>query len=291
MNNFIVMPYDYAAMLTYTVYSESGGVGKTTLSANLARSHAENGHRVLVADLDPQDGSLSHLLGVDDHRADGDADTLVHHMIDHPKGDFTNLLKQTEGIDVLPSHNRLEDLSELLDRAAQNAEALGESFSKYGRLRYVLAKNDIPEDYDIIIVDPPATAGPHLYNAIDATRSLAIPVEPTGKGSESISGLESVVAGIESTLDINVGVLSAIVNRYEGTNDQKDIHADVDDLPYPNPVTLRKRSSLFEKCWNIKGSAFSVEEHPDGRELRDYEKETLNQISELAEFLEGRGGL
>lgn len=278
-------------MLTYAVYSEAGGVGKTTLSANLARAHADNGYDVLVVDLDPQDGSLSHLLGVDGDRADGDVDTLVHHLIDRPRGEFTDLLKTTEGFDVVPSHNRLEELGSLLDRAAQNAEALGESFSKFGRLQYVLAKNDVPSDYDILVVDPPATVGPHLYNAIYATRSLAIPVEPTGKGSESVEGLESVVAGIEDTLDIQVGVLAAVVNRYEATNDQQAIHEKVDDLPYPNPVTIRKRSSLFEKCWSIQGSAFEVEEDEDVRDLRDYERETLDRLGELAHFLEERGEL
>lgn len=278
-------------MLTYAVYSEAGGVGKTTISANLARAHTDNGYDVLVVDLDPQDGSLSHLLGVDDDRADSDVDTLVHHLIDRPKGDFADLLETTEGFDVLPSHNRLEDLGSLLDRAAQNAEALGESFSKFGRLQHVLAKNDIPDNYDILIVDPPATVGPHLYNAIYATRSLAIPIEPTGKGSESVEGLESVVAGIEDTLDIEVGVLAAVVNRYEGTNDQQAIHEQVDTLPYPNPVTIRKRSSLFEKCWSIQGSAFAVEDDENGRDLRDYEHETLDRLRELARYLEERGDL
>lgn len=279
-------------MLTYTVYSEAGGVGKTTFSAHLARAHANHGHDVLAIDLDPQDGSLSHLLGVDDDRADGDADTLVHHMIDRPRGAFDQLVKTTESFDVLPSHNRLEELGALLDRAAQNAETLGESFSKYGRLRHVLAKNDVPEEYDVIIADPPATAGPHLYNAIDATRSLAIPVEPTGKGKESIDGLESVVAGIESSLDIEVGVLAAIVNRYEDTKDQQAIHRKVDEeIPYPNPVTLRKRAALFERCWTIQGTAFEIEAHEDGRELREYERETLARLDDLASFLEERGDL
>lgn len=277
-------------MLTYTVYSEAGGVGKTTLSANLARAHSDHGYDVLVVDLDPQDGSLSALLGVEDNRADEDADTLVHHMIDNPRGDFSGLLQETEGVDVLPSHNRLEQLGDVLGRAAQNAEALGESFSKYGRLRHVLAKNDVPERYDVLIVDPPATSGPHLYNAIHATRSLVIPVEPSGKGSESISGLESVVAGIEENLGIEVGVLAAIVNRFEGTNDQKSVHAEVDDLSFPNPVTLRKRSSLFEGCWQKQCSAFKYSEEHRNRE-RDHEMETLERLDEFAAFLEERGGL
>ncbi|UPV76794.1 ParA family protein (plasmid) [Halorussus limi] len=276
-------------MLTYTTYSEAGGVGKTTLSANLARAHRDHGHRVLVVDLDPQDGCLSYLLGVDDDRSDEDVDTIVHHMIDRGD-DFDGLIRTTEGIDVVPSHNMLERLGDLLEKAASIAEQTGESFSKYGRLRHVLAANDVPENYDVLIVDPPATSGPHLYNAIDATRSLVIPVEPSGKGGESIAGLESVVAGIESNLDIDVGVLATVVNRFEGTNDQEAVLGDVNDMPYPNPVTLRKRSSLFEGCWTERCSAFQyVEEHRD-RE-RDHERETLDKLDELATVLEERGEL
>jgi chromosome partitioning protein len=274
-------------MLTYTTYSEAGGVGKTTLSANLARAHRDHGHRVLVVDLDPQDGCLSYLLGVDGDRSDEDVDTVVHHMIDRGD-DFDDLIRTTEGIDVVPSHNMLERLGDLLEKAASIAEQTGETFSKYGRLRHVLAANGVPENYDVLIVDPPATSGPHLYNAIHATRSLTIPVEPSGKGGESITGLESVVAGIESNLDIDVGVLATVVNRFEGTNDQQAVLDEVTDMPYPNPVTLRKRSSLFEGCWTEQCSAFRyVEEHRD-RE-RDHERETLDKLDELAAFLEERG--
>ncbi|MFC4551056.1 MULTISPECIES: ParA family protein [Halorussus] len=276
-------------MLTYTTYSEAGGVGKTTLSANLARAHADHGHRVLVVDLDPQDGCLSYLLGVDGDRSDGDADTIVHHMIDRGD-DFDGLVRTTEGIDVVPSHNMLERLGDLLEKAASIAEQTGESFSKYGRLRHVLAANDVPENYDVLIVDPPATSGPHLYNAIHATRSLVIPVEPSGKGGESITGLESVVAGIESNLDIDVGVLATVVNRFEGTNDQRAVLDEVTDMPYSNPITLRKRSSLFEGCWAKQCSAFRyVDEYRD-RE-RDHERQTLDKLDELAAHLEERGGL
>ena len=276
-------------MLTYTTYSEAGGVGKTTLSANLARAHADHGHRVLVVDLDPQDGCLSYLLGVDGDRSDGDVDTIVHHMIDRGD-DFDGLVRTTEGIDVVPSHNMLERLGDLLEKAASIAEQTGESFSKYGRLRHVLAANDVPENYDVLVVDPPATSGPHLYNAIHATRSLVIPVEPSGKGGESITGLESVVAGIESNLDIDVGVLGTVVNRFEGTNDQRAVLDEVTDMPYSNPITLRKRSSLFEGCWAKQCSAFRyVDEYRD-RE-RDHERQTLDKLDELAAHLEERGGL
>ncbi len=59
------------SMLTYTTYSEAGGIGKTTLSAHLAAAHARAGRDVLVIDGDPQDGSLSYLFDVADERDEG----------------------------------------------------------------------------------------------------------------------------------------------------------------------------------------------------------------------------
>jgi len=106
-------------MLSYTVYSEAGGVGKTTLAANLAVAHARAGLDVLVVPMDPQDGNLSRLLGVDDNRADGNADNLVRHMVQSPKGPFEDLIQTTHGVDIVAEHNMLSDLSTHLHRAAE----------------------------------------------------------------------------------------------------------------------------------------------------------------------------
>lgn len=277
-------------MLTYTTYSEGGGVGKTTLAANLAIAHAENGHDVLVVDMEPQDGSLSFLLGVDDDREREDVDTIVHHLIDRPRGDFGNLVRTAEGVDIVPSHNMLEKAKDLLDKAGKLATETGESFEVNKRLRRVLADANVPEKYDVIIADPPATTGELVYNSIDATRSVLMPVELTQKGIASINGLESVVEGMEATDDISVGVLAAVPNEFKGTNDQKAVLEELEESKYATPVTFRERDALFGGCLSEHCSAFKfVEEHRDRK--RDRELDTLDKIRELAATLEAEAGL
>lgn len=269
-------------MLAYTVYSEAGGVGKTTLAANLAKAEVRAGRDVLVVDLDTQEASLSYLLDVADDRDDENADSLLRHMIDRPRDDFAELIRTSEGIDVVPAHNILEYASKHLRRREEEAADFGESWNPNKQLLRVLREAGVHETYDTLIVDPPATADVKLHNAIHATRHLVIPFEPSGKGYESVQGLDQLVGGLEEQLGIEVGVLAVVPNRYKGTNDQDRFLAQLRDDGWELPVRLRERSSLLEGCWAEQCTAFRyIEAHRD-RE-REHEMDTLAKLDDLAE--------
>ena len=273
-------------MLAYSTYSEAGGVGKTTTAANLAVAHARADLKPLIVPLDPQDGDLSRLFGVDDQRTEP-VDNLVRHLIRRPKGEFADLIRTVEGVDIVPEHNMLSDLAEYLQREKDQAEAMGEAFGMHAQLLRVLREADVPDEYDVLICDPPATEGPHLYNAIHATRSLVIPLEPSAKGRAAVEGLESLVAGLQEQLDVNVGVLAAVPVGFKDTRDQRAI---IDEIEYAIPEIIGERASLMEGCWMQQCSAFRyVREHRDRR--REYELETLAQFDRIARHLEREVGL
>ena len=276
-------------MLTYTTYSEAGGVGKSTLAANLADAHTQHGRDVLVIDLDPQQGSLTYLLGITAPRDDGEADNIARHLIDRPKGSFNDLIQETSyNFDILPAHNMLEQLPKLLTKAEEMAEDLEESFDPNDRLRQVLADTTVPQEYDTIIVDPPATAGPNLYNAVTATRSLVLPVEPTGKGMQSVEGIQDMVVNLEDALGFDVGVIAIVPNGIGQTTKQEQYVDQIQKLGYDAPVALRDRSSLFEGCWDQQCTAFHyVGYHRDYQ--RAYEVDTLDKLRDLATHIEEVG--
>lgn len=278
-------------MLTYTAYSEAGGVGKTTLGSALLESHARRDLDVLAVDMDPQNGSLTYLLGVDAPRGDSNADNIVRHMIDRPQGPFDELVHETEfGIDVVPSHNMLERLEDLLGQAEQFADDLDEEFDPLDRLRQVLLEAGVADEYDVLVVDPPATAGPHLYNAVSATRSLVIPVEPTGKGMQAVRGLEELVDGLEERLKTEIGVLAAIPNGVGNTSNQQEYFEAIRDRGYDAPIAIGERASLFEGCWDKQCPPRHYVENYRSRE-RDHEMETLADIDGLARDIEEVAGL
>jgi cellulose biosynthesis protein BcsQ len=278
-------------MLSYAVYSEAGGVGKTTHTANLAVAHARAGLDVLCVPLDQQDGDLSHLFDVDDDRTKTDVDTLVHYLVGRGNGEFADLIRTVEhGVDIVPEHNRLEDLGEALRKEQEARADFGESFPMWTQLQRVLREAEVHKHYDVLIVDPPASSGPHLYNALDATRNLVLPVEPSGKGQASVSGLDVLVSNLEDQLEINIGVLAAVPNRVKGTRDQEEVIAEVEAQGFDVPAIFRDRTSLLEGCWRETCSAFRyVRDHRSRR--RDYELETLAQFDKLARHLEEKGDI
>ena len=279
-------------MITYTTYSEAGGVGKTTTAANLAVAHARNGHEVLCIDLDPQEGSLSYLFDVDDERSDGTADNIVRHLIGRPKGDFRELIRETEeeGVDVIPSHNMLENLTRNLMKAAEIEEDMHPEddfeWPKHEQLLRVLKENDVPGEYDVIICDPQATPGDALNNAIFATRSVLLPVELSGKGALSIRGLDDLVSGLESEVGIQVGVLGVVPVGFKRTNTQQARLEELESSEFDMPVVFKERASLMQNMWDYQTSAYGVledEREPNG----EYELQTLDKYDDLAAEIEG----
>lgn len=278
-------------MLTYTPVSEAGGVGKTTAAATLAVSHARNGHDVLAIDMDTQNGSLTYFFGPDYDRGDPEVDNLVRHLVGRPKGDFHDLTHEVEaGVDLVPSHNMLEDLHEFLLSEKQQAERLGESYSMYHQLHRVLRDADVREAYDVVVVDTAGKAGPILYNALVAVRNVVIPFEATAKGQESIEGLDDLVDGLEENIGVDVGVLAVLPIGYRDTRDQREILGELRESGFPVPVVIGERGSLMEGCWRQQCSPYRYIETHRSRE-RDYELETLEQFEELAAFLEAEAGL
>ena len=275
-------------MLTYAPVSEAGGVGKTTTAATLAVAHARAGRDVLAIDMDTQNGSLTYFFGPEYDRSDPDADNLVRHLVGRPQGEFGDLTHEVEaGVDLIPSHNMLEDLHEFLLNEKDQAERLGESFSMYHQLQRVLQDADVDEQYDVVIVDSAGKAGPILYNALVAVRNVVIPFEATAKGQESIEGLDDLVEGLEENIGIDVGVLAVVPIGYKDTRDQQEILTDLQDSGFPVPVVIGERGSLMEGCWKQQCSPYEYVETHRSRQ-REYELETLDQFDELARHLESQ---
>jgi cellulose biosynthesis protein BcsQ len=271
-------------MISYALWSEAGGVGKTALAVNLAAAHRRHGQRTLLVDLDPQNGGASHHLGVDDERDDPDVDNLVRHLIDRPQGAFEDLVRTTaHGIDVVPSHNMLDSLETNLQRAQEMEQDMGGRFVKELQLRRVLDEADVPDEYDVVIVDPPATGGQHVYNAVSATGNVVIPLELSPKGEQSLYGLEDTVSNLEDEVGSEVGVVGVVPNKVRRTRVRDKYEEALENVAYPVvPTMIPVREAMLNGAWDEQTTAYDF---VASNTRPEREHDTLAAFDETARFI------
>jgi chromosome partitioning protein len=186
-------------MSTIAILNEKGGVGKTTVSLNLALALAERGSKTLLVDLDPQ-GGLGHSLKRDDAELQGLADLLMG---------------QTGAKDaVLPT--KLPALS-LLPRGRLDPMDVPD-FELALHAPGVLARtlDSVSAGYDHVLLDCPSGIGLITRKALSVARFALIPFQAEPLCLRSVSRvlrvIEQVKAKDNAALQL-LGILATMVER------------------------------------------------------------------------------
>jgi chromosome partitioning protein len=262
-----------------TLWSESGGVGKTTLATNTAAALGRRGADVLVVDLDPQLGSLTDHVGYGELKT-GDRDHLGDVLLAEDR-DASNLVVDAGAFDLIPSHEGLANIeSEMAARGTNLREF---------RLRSALTP--LAGEYDYFLIDPPATLNVLVDNALVAARDVIIPIELTRKGSVSIDGLEDTLDSMQRGFqtfdeDFRLGIVAVVPNEVGDSNIYRDVREQLEGDGKPvTPFGIRKRDVL-KQAWQAQMDLFTFAESSETRDLRDYEKDLLDQFEAVARVVE-----
>lgn len=159
-----------------------GGVGKTSVAANVGATAALGGWRVLLVDLDPQ-GNLARDLGYGDRSDHGRA--LFEAVL--AGGAPDPLSEVRPSLDVVSGGRYTSRLIRLLTMQHQDKD-VGEDYDLAASLE------PLGSEYDLVVVDCP-----HVSAAIVpiALRLVHYALIPTKIDDGSIDGLERVAAEIE----------------------------------------------------------------------------------------------
>jgi cellulose biosynthesis protein BcsQ len=161
------------------VMNGKGGVGKTSITANLAGLYAAAGYRVLVLDCDPQ-GNLGVDLG---YLADGRSDSgqeLLRAITESSAP--VPLAGVRENLDVLPGGDLLNDLASELARTGRG------SVDTAG-MALAASLAQVAEDYDLIFIDSPPGGDVLQRLILTAARWVIV---PTRSDDASRIGLRDV---------------------------------------------------------------------------------------------------
>jgi chromosome partitioning protein len=182
--------------------NQKGGVAKTTTTLNLAAAFAEEGHRVLCIDMDPQ-GNLTMSQGIDpDSLETSMYDVLVHDL------SIREVIRKRE-----------------IDIACASIDLAGAEIAmstKIGRERSLdKALRPIAEDYDFICIDTPPSLGLLTINALTAADKVIVPVQCEYLSMRGLIQLQNTLSMIRENLNPDVdiaGILPTMV-------DSRTLHA------------------------------------------------------------------
>jgi chromosome partitioning protein len=160
-----------SAMKTIAIYHNKGGVGKTTVSTNLAAAFSRNGYRTLLIDIDAQANSTfaTGLIKFEFEEEDDLRDRNVYNLIaSADTGFIEEIVRESQyfsdpEIGVIPAHiNLIHKQSDLTTFVAS-------------RTRLLAKLKQVENDYDLVIIDTPPSRDIYAEVALITADYLLIP--------------------------------------------------------------------------------------------------------------------
>ncbi len=176
--------------------NQKGGVAKTTSTLNLGVAFAEQGHKVLLIDLDPQ-GNLTMSQGMNPDEIERSMfDVLVH------KIPIQDVIERRE-TDVAVSS---------IDLAGAEL-ALSSMIGRERSLEKAIAP--IRDDYDFILIDTPPSLGLLTINALVASDGVIVPVQCEYLSLRGLVQLENTLTMIREDLNPKVEIVGILPTMFD----------------------------------------------------------------------------
>ena len=190
------------------IFNQKGGVGKSTITCNLAAISAVEGKRTLVLDLDIQGNATQYLLGekvVDSDRtvAKFFKDSLSLGLFGSNHAGLENVIHETPfpNLYIIPSHPELEPLQSRL-----------ESRYKIFKLKEALEQL---QEFDAIYIDTPPILNFYSQSALIAAHKCLIPFDCDAFSREALFKLMQTLAEVKADHNQDLEIEGIVVNQYQ----------------------------------------------------------------------------
>lgn len=190
------------------VFNQKGGVGKTSITCNLAAAFARAGRKVLVVDLDSQANSSQYLLGermarVEHTIADFFASTLSFRLFQDSLLD-TIYESSYPGLYVIPASDALKEMQPKLEgryKIFKLGEAIEVAINKLG--------------FDDVFFDTPPALNFYSMSSLLAADRVLIPFDCDAFSEEAMTGVMAAVEEVASDHRPDLIVEGIIVNHFQ----------------------------------------------------------------------------
>jgi chromosome partitioning protein len=279
------------AMKTIAIYHNKGGVGKTTVSVNLAAALSDKGKKVLLVDIDSQANS-TFATGLVKFQFDEDDDLReknVYHLLELGDHDFIpDIVRKSEyfnnpEINVIPSHITL----------IEKVDKLSKIVATQGRLAKKIEK--VESDYDFVIIDTPPSRDYYAQVALMTADYLIIPSDLKPFANQGLPTVINFVKDInearqdrgKSAIDV-IGVLASKISpnskfvQYTFPK-QREVITKRYNLPLMDSV-IYDRTALSESMNQVL--MVGDLEYPDPKSILKYAETKTSAQQSAQEFME-----
>ncbi|EHJ45989.1 Cobyrinic acid ac-diamide synthase (plasmid) [Solidesulfovibrio carbinoliphilus subsp. oakridgensis] len=229
-----------------TIANNKGGVGKTTLTCNLAHALALKGGRALVIDTDSQCNATSLLTGGNISFQNSLYDILTSRDLAPKKAIIESSIKK---IDLLPNSS---DTAVLEYDLSQN---LPENYS----ILRSRVRDYVKEKYQYVLIDTPPNLGYFSLSSLFAADFCIVPI--SAGSAYSIEGLLRVLAIIEKIQEDgnpDLRFLRLLVNNIDRRTAMGRVIVSELEKNFKGKMfeTHIPRSTVFEQAEYIKSTVF-----------------------------------
>lgn len=187
-------------MKVISVCNHKGGCAKTTTVVNIAAELVNSGYRVLIIDNDYQ-ANLTTSVGFKP-----DKESLVNCL--RGKKSLRKTIKKCatlDGLDIIPNNSEGGNVDLALIKM-RNCKRI---------LSKLIEEENLKDDYDFILIDCPPSQSITTINALVASDSIIIPMEPSLFNMQGLKNLSKTIKLIQKTFNKKLKVEGILLTRVD----------------------------------------------------------------------------